>query len=457
MDRVDPSPLCVAIVGAGPSGLFAADALLKTREDVRVDVFDRLPTPYGLVRYGVAPDHHRIKSVTKTFERTCRDPRVRYFGNVAFGEDITLSDLRKHAHAVILAVGANSDRSLGVDGEELEGSMSATEFVAWYNGHPDYVDLEPPLRARSVAVVGVGNVAVDVARILAKSVDALRSTDIADHALEALAESKVEDIHMLGRRGPAQAKWTTKELRELGQIPNADVVVDPAELELDAASAAQVEEDAPTKKNMSVLRDFATHEPEGRPRRLHLHFFVSPVELRGQNGRVREVVLARNRLEEREGGYLAAVDTGARETLPASWVLRSVGYRGEALPDLPFDARRGVVPNDAGRVLDENGQAVPGTYVAGWIKRGPTGVIGTNKADAMETVRALLADPPLAPEDVSDEAIPSLLASRGVEAVDFDGWLALDRWETRAGEPAGRPRVKVVNVDEMLQRARADD
>lgn len=454
MDVTATSPLRVAIVGAGPSGLFAADALLKAREDVYVDVFESLPTPYGLVRYGVAPDHHRIKNVTKTFEKTCRNPRVRYFGNVTFGRDLTLDDLKRHAHAVIFAVGASSDRSLGVEGEDLDGSMSATEFVAWYNGHPEFKDLEPPLDARSVAVVGVGNVAVDVARILAKSVDALRATDIADHALEALAESKVEDIHMLGRRGPAQAKWTTKELREFGEIPNVDVVVDPKDLELDPASRAEAEADAPTKKNIEVLEGFAARKPEGRPRRLHLRFFVSPVKLIGDQGRVREVVLARNRLEEREGGYMAAVDTGERETLPASWVLRSVGYRGEALPGLPFDERRGVVPNEAGRVKGEDGEVMPGVYVAGWIKRGPTGVIGTNKADAMETVRALQSDSLPAPDDASEDAIPSLLARRGVEAVDFEGWLALDRWETEAGEGEGRPRVKVVDVEEMLQRAR---
>ena len=450
-----PSPLRVAVIGAGPSGLFAADALLKAREDVRVDVLDRLPTPFGLVRYGVAPDHARIKSVTKAFERTCRDPRVRFFGNVDFGNDLTVSDLAKHAHAVVLAVGASSDRSLGIPGEDLEASMSATEFVAWYNGHPDFAELTPPLDARRVAVVGMGNVAVDVTRILAKSVSELEDTDIADHALEALARSRVEDIYMLGRRGPAQAKWTTKELRELGELANADIVVDPSELELDPASAAQAEDDAPTKKNLEVLQGFAAQTPAGKPRRVHLRFFVSPVEVQGE-GRVAALTLARNRLEDRGGGYLAAVDTGERERLEADWLLRSVGYRGVPLPGLPFEARRGIVPNEAGRVLREDGDVVPGVYVAGWIKRGPSGVIGTNKADALETVRSLLEDDLPTPEDASDAALPDLLRARGVRAVDWEGWSALDRAETEAGAPHGRPRVKVTRLDEMLRHARGE-
>lgn len=449
----DDAPLRVAIVGAGPSGLFAADALLKARDDVRVDVFDRLPTPYGLVRYGVAPDHAKIKSVTKAFEKTCRDPRLRFFGNVDVGKDVTVDELRRYAHAVILAVGASSDRSLGVPGEDLEGSLSATEFVAWYNGHPDYVDLEPHLNARHVAVVGMGNVAVDVARILAKSVDELATTDIADHAIEALAESRVEEISMLGRRGPAQAKWTTKELRELGELENADLYVDPAELVLDPASAAAAEADAMTKRNLGLLADFAAQEPQGKPRKLHVRFFVSPVELHGEDGHVRSMTLGRNRLEERDGGYLAAVDTNERETIPADLVLRSVGYRGVEIPGVPFDARRGVVPNEGGRVVDDEGHAVPGLYAAGWIKRGPSGVIGTNKADAIRTVEALLADPLPEPEDASDAALPAVLADRGVSVVDFSGWLALDRAEVGAGTASGRPRVKVVTVADMIRHA----
>lgn len=453
MTTAASSPLRVAIIGAGPSGLFAADALLKSRDDVRIDVFDRLPTPFGLVRYGVAPDHARIKSVTKAFEKTCADPRVRFFGNVAFGSDLTLADLGRHVHAVILAVGASSDRSLGIPGEDLGGSMSATEFVAWYNGHPDFACLRPPLDSRRVAVVGMGNVAVDVTRILAKSVSELEQTDIADHALEVLRDSRVEDVYMLGRRGPAQAKWTTKELRELGELANADIVVDPAELELDPASEAAVAESRPLNKNMEVLRGFAEQPLTGKPRRVHLRFFVSPLELRGEHGRVRSVTLGRNRLTDRGDGYLSAADTGERERLEVDWLLRSVGYRGVPIPGVPFDARRGVVPNEDGRVLNGDGKALSGTYVAGWIKRGPSGVIGTNKADAMETVRALLADPLPAPADASDDAIPALLRSRDVRPVNWNGWLALDRSETEAGAPHGRPRVKVTDMNEMLRRA----
>lgn len=448
------APLRVAIVGAGPSGLFAADALLKANEDVRVDVFDRLPTPYGLVRYGVAPDHAKIKAVTRTFEATCRDPRVRFFGNVDVGREVSIDELRQRAHAVLLAVGASSDRALGVPGEDLAGSLSATEFVAWYNGHPEYVDLDPKLDARHVVVVGMGNVAVDVARILAKSVDELRVTDIADHALDALAESRVEHVTMLGRRGPAQAKWTTKELRELGELANADIDVDPAQLDLDPASAAAVAGDRAQQRNLELLRTFAAQRPSGKPRTLRLRFLASPIELHGDDaGRVTEMTIGRNRLEERDGGYLAAVDTGERERVPADLVLRSVGYRGVPLSGAPFDERRGVIPNEGGRVLDENGRARPGLYVAGWIKRGPSGVIGTNKADAMKTVEALLADPLPEPADASDEAVPALLRDRGVPWVDFEGWLRLDAAETDHGAPAGRPRVKVVSVEEMLRRA----
>ncbi|MEX2500785.1 MAG: FAD-dependent oxidoreductase, partial [Trueperaceae bacterium] len=316
MSEVSSPPLRVVIIGAGPSGLFAAGELLKSRDDVRVDVLDRLPTPYGLVRYGVAPDHEKIKSVTRAFEKTCRDPRLRFFGNVELGRDVSIEELKRHAHAVVLAVGASSDRALNVPGEDLAASLSATEFVAWYNGHPDYVDLKPPLDARQMAVVGMGNVAVDVARILAKSVEELRTTDIAEHALAALAESRVEEIVMLGRRGPAQAKWTTKELRELGELENADLLLDPRELELEEASLADADADARTRKNLEVLDGFAKLTPQGKPRRLRVRFRVSPVALIGENGRVAGIELARNRLEARDGGYVAAVDSGERETLP---------------------------------------------------------------------------------------------------------------------------------------------
>lgn len=453
MSVTTPSPLRVAVLGAGPSGLFAADALLKAHPDTSVDVLDRLPTPYGLVRYGVAPDHARIKSVTKAFERTCRDERVRFLGNVAFGRDVDLGDLRAHYHAVVVAVGASSDRRLGVPGEELDGSMSATAFVNWYNGHPDYCDLTPPLDARRVVVVGLGNVAVDVTRILAKSVDELATTDIADHALQALAESRVEEIVMLGRRGPAQGKFTTKELRELGELANADIDVDPAQQELDATSAAATEANPGVAKNLEVLRGFARTPKQGKPRVVRIRFQASPLELLDDgHGHVGGVRLGHNRLEAGDDGGVRAVDDGGRDTVEAQWVLRSVGYRGVPLADLPFDERRGVIPNDDGRVLAD-GDPLPGVYAAGWIKRGPSGVIGTNKADAKETVETLLADPlPEVPaERARPEAFTRLLRSRGVRYVSFEDWLALDAQETRAGSECGRPRVKVTRLEAMLR------
>ncbi len=454
-------PLRIAVIGAGPSGFFAADALLKKQPHVSIDIFDRLPTPYGLVRYGVAPDHQKIKSVTRLYQKTCEDPRIRFYGNVDFGSDLTRDDARHFYDAILYAVGASSDRSLGIPGEDLAGSLSATEFVAWYNGHPDYTELDPPLDAKQVVVVGMGNVAVDVTRILAKSVDDLRTTDITNHALARLEHSAVEDIYMLGRRGPAQAKFTTKELRELGELTNADVVVDPADLELDEASEAQAATDAPTAKNIEIMRDFAQRELTGKPRRVHLRFFVSPVEIIGDE-RVEAVKLERNRLDVDASGYQNAVGTGAYETLPVGMVLRSVGYRGVALPGVPFDQRRGVIPNKGGRVLQEaDGEVVVDReYVAGWIKRGPSGVIGTNKADAMESVEQLLTDLPAisaARNERDDEAatpgaVEAFLEAKGVSFVTFDDWLLLDKFETERGKLEGRPRIKVVRREEMLVR-----
>ncbi|MEJ2358592.1 MAG: FAD-dependent oxidoreductase [Deinococcales bacterium] len=458
MSAPQPSPLRVAVIGAGPSGFYATDALLKQREDVSIDLIDRLPTPYGLVRYGVAPDHQKIKSVTKLYERTCADPRVRFLGNVEFGRDLTHEDVRRHYHAVIYAVGAPSDRNLNIPGEDKAGCLSATEFVAWYNGHPDYVGLEVPLDARSVAVIGMGNVAVDVARVLAKSVDELAQTDMADYAVEHLRTSQVTDVYMLGRRGPAEAKFTTKELRELGELANADIVVLPEELEVSEASLKGIEGDATKQKNLEVLREMAAKPLEGKPRRLHIRFCVSPKEVLGDD-RISALTLERNRLEPTESGYMQSVGTGELETLEAQLLLRSVGYQGTALPGVPFDARKNVIPNDHGRVLDAPGGApVAGEYVAGWIKRGPTGVIGTNKADAMETVESLLQDepPPVDAAQASPAAVDQLLQQRGVRPFGFGQWLALDQHELQAGKAAGRPRVKVTAVEDMLRFAKAE-
>jgi ferredoxin/flavodoxin---NADP+ reductase len=453
-------PLRVAVIGAGPSGFYAAEALLKTLDDVSVDIFDRLPTPYGLVRYGVAPDHQKIKSVTKLYERVCQNDNVRFLGNVELGRDIFRAELKRHYDAIIYSVGAPADRNLNIPGEDLPGSLSATTFVAWYNAHPDYAEMDmlAHLQHPTVAVVGMGNVAVDVTRILAKSVAELRQTDIADHALETLAESKVTDIHMLGRRGPAQGKFTTKELRELGELENADIMVEPKQLELDPASEASLEGNPMLAKNVQILRDFAAKEPTGKPRRVHLRFLVSPKlvspkEVHGGE-RVSGVVLEKNRLDA-QGDYLAAVGTGEQDTLDAGLLLRSVGYRGVPLPDVPFDERRAVIPNDHGRVLAEAGGApVMGEYVAGWIKRGPNGVIGTNKADANETVKQLAADVDtlayVSDEAATPAAVDALLESRQVKVVRFADWLALDKLETERGQASGRPRVKVAKLEEML-------
>jgi ferredoxin/flavodoxin---NADP+ reductase len=444
----DQRPLRVAVIGSGPSGIYATEALIKqTETPVRVDVFDKLPTPYGLVRYGVAPDHQTIKSVTKVMQKTLQDPRVRFFGNVEYGSQLTQADLKTHYDAVVYTVGASSDRHLGVPGEDLPGSLSATEFVAWYNGHPEYENHIPPMQdVKGVAVVGMGNVAVDVTRILAKSVEELGKSDIADHALELLQHSSVTDIYMLGRRGPAQAKFTTKELRELGELHNADIVVNAAELELDEKSAASIASDPPMLKNLEILREFAAKPLEGKPRRVHIRFLVSPVELIGE-GKVQKIRLEKNRLDEN----LGAVGTGEFETLEVGMVLRSVGYKGVALSEVPFDNRKGVIPNVGGRVT-QDGATVPGLYTAGWIKRGPSGVIGTNKADAAETVKLLLEDAPnlpLAPE--SPENIGKLLEARGARYISFEDWQRLDAHETALGQAQGRPRVKVTNVGGMLE------
>jgi len=443
-------PLRVAVIGSGPAGLYAAEALIKQSAiPVSVDVFDRLPAPYGLVRYGVAPDHYKIKSVITIFERTLTDPRVRFFGHVEFGQDLTHADFRRLYDAVIYAVGASSDRNLGIAGEDLAGSISATEFVAWYNGHPDAAVREMSLHARGVAVVGVGNVAVDVTRILAKTADELGETDIADHALAVLAHSPVTDIYMLGRRGPVQAKFTTKELGELGELANADIIVKPEEIALDPVSEAALAGQRVAQRNIEVLRAFAAKPPEGKPRRVHLRFLVSPVEILGAQG-VEGLVIERNRLDEQQ----RAVGTGEYETLDVQMVLRSVGYKGVPLADVPFDARAQVVPNTAGRVATADGATIPGEYVTGWIKRGPSGLIGTNKADSVETVKSLLEDAPHLPRaaESDPEAVDALLRARGVRYVTMAGWLLLEKYETAQGEAQGRPRVKIVHIEEMLER-----
>ncbi len=447
--------LRVAVVGSGPAGFYAAAGLLDAEPSIDVDMIERLPTPWGLVRLGVAPDHPKLKSVSRAYERIAVKPGFRFFGNVEVGHDLTHADLARLYDAVVYAVGAQTDRRLGILGEELTGSWSATEFVAWYNGNPDFQDLSFDLNVARAVVIGNGNVALDVARMLALTPEELAPTDTTDPAIDAIGNATIREILVVGRRGPAQASFTTPELQEMGDLAGADVVVDPAELELDAASAAALEHDTNARRNIEVLRGFAAREPTGKPVSLHLRFLLSPVAIRGDE-KVEAIELVRNRLENQDG-RLVAVPTDERETIDCGLVFRSVGYRGVALPDLPFEERRGTIRNDCGRVLLDDGTPAPGVYCAGWIKRGPTGVIGTNKKDAMETVSLLLEDVSEGriqhKDEATADAVEALLAERGANAVVYAGWTSIDEVERAAGEKLGRPRVKLRTWDELLEAA----
>jgi ferredoxin--NADP+ reductase len=452
-------PLRVAVVGAGPAGFYTAEHLL--RQDalaVEVDVFDRLPTPYGLVRFGVAPDHQKIKNVTATFDRTAAHPRFRFFGNVEVGKAVTVDDLRAHYHQVVFTTGAQTDRRMGIPGEDLARSHPATDFVAWYNGHPDYREPRFDLSQERVAVVGVGNVAIDVVRILCRTPEELAATDIADDALEALRESRVREVHLLGRRGPLQAAFTTPELRELGDLPGATVTAVPEEVELDPLSRAELERggDRVGAKKVEILREYARRTPGGRPRTIVFRFLVSPVELRGNEaGQVVGLRLVRNALAPTAAGTLQARPTGRYEDLEVGLVFRSVGYRGVPIPGVPFHDAWGVVLNERGRVLDPDSRTPRvGEYVAGWIKRGPTGVIGTNKPDAAETVACMLEDAgqgrTLVPTEPEAAAALALVRQRQPLFVSWADWRRLDEIEVARGRPLGRPRVKFTRVEEML-------
>jgi ferredoxin--NADP+ reductase len=466
--------LHVAVVGSGPAGLYTAEALIKQAaaldppRDIRVDVLDRLPTPYGLVRYGVAPDHKSIKSIAEYLRRVLEHDGVHFVGNVHLGDDVTRADLLAHYDAVVYATGAMRDRRMGIPGEDLPGSIAATDFVNWYCGHPDVDPAAFTLDAESVAVIGVGNVAVDVARILVRNPDELRETDVSQPVLDALVASKVREVHMIGRRGPAQAKFTTKELRELGELEGVDVVIGDGEADLAAfdasgESARLAETDRHVRGNYTVIREWAERAPAGAGRRLTVRFWLRPTEIQGGNG-VSGLTLERTRLDE--SGRLQG--TGELETLPVQMVLRSVGYQSVPLPGVPFDERSYVVPNVAGRVTGPDGQPLPGEYVAGWLKRGPTGVIGTNKSDAAETVRSLLADlaggpgpddvqvpragllrmPPGAPAGQSP--LHGVLTGRGVRHVSYDDWLGIEAAEKELGVAHGRgARVKLASRDDI--------
>jgi ferredoxin/flavodoxin---NADP+ reductase len=436
--------LRVAVVGSGPAGFYAAGALLDAEAPVEVDMIERLPTPWGLVRLGVAPDHPKLKSVSRAFERIALKSGFRFFGNVEVGRVLTHADLARLYDAVIYAFGAQSDRRLGIPGEDLPGSWSATEFVAWYNGHPDFQDLSFDLNVERAVVVGNGNVALDVARMLALTPEELAPTDTTEPAIEAIGSSALREIVIVGRRGPAQASWTTQELKEMGELAGADVDVDPAELE------GAVGDDTNTQRNLEVLHGFAARLPSGKAVTIRFRFFRSPTAIHGRE-KVESIDLVRNRLEEQDGRPIA-VPTEEHEILDCGLVFRSVGYRGVPLPDLPFDERRGILENEGGRIVGE-----ASSYCAGWIKRGPTGIIGTNKKDATETVSALLEDLETGRlvhrEEVSADAVEALLLERGASPVVYAGWTSIDEHERAAGEKLGRPRVKLRTWDELLEAA----
>jgi ferredoxin/flavodoxin---NADP+ reductase len=456
----EESPLRVAIVGSGPAGFYTAGHLLKPKDRVvQVDMFDRLPTPWGLVRAGVAPDHPNIKAVSRVYEKTAAHPEFRFYGNVEYGRDLDHADLVRRYHAVVYAVGAQTDKQMGIPGEELPGSWAATEFVAWYNAHPDYRELEFDLSAERAVVIGNGNVAMDVTRMLATDPEDLAKTDVADHALEVLRGSNVREVVVLGRRGPAQAAFTNPELLELGEMTGADVVVDAEDCELDPQSEESIaaEGHLTARKNVEILRDYSTKGVSGSDRRIVLRFLVSPLEIVGE-GKVEAIRIVRNELHRDDDGSLRPRSTGQTEEIPCGLVFRSIGYRGVPLPGVPFDERRCVIPNEGGRVLSGGAAPVAGEYAVGWIKRGPTGIIGTNKKDAQETVDLLFEDVDAGqlpePEDPDRDSLEELLDERAPEHVTYAGWEAIDRKEKELGEPQGRPRVKLCTFEELLEAAR---
>jgi ferredoxin--NADP+ reductase len=425
---------------------------------VEVDMFDRLPSPFGLVRAGVAPDHQKYKTVTRVYDKNARMPNFRFYGLVEYGKHLHLDDLKRHYHQVVFTTGAQTDRNMNIPGEDLIGSHSATDFVAWYNGHPDYRDFDFDLSGERVAVVGIGNVAVDVARLLSKTPGELSATDMADHAIEAMSKSGVREIIMLGRRGPAQAAFTTPEIKEMGELEDAEFFVAPEDMQLDPVSQAQVErvKDRTTMKNLEILRSYTEQSSGKKSKSVRLRFLVSPVEILGdENGRVKGMKVVKNKLVQTEDGYIKAEATGEVETLDVSLVFRSVGYRGVPLPGIPFNDSWGTIANNKGRIVsDESSEPLPGLYTAGWIKRGPTGVIGTNKVDAQETVSCMIEDVRNGliadPEAPGIEVAANLVRDRQPDLVDYNDWSVIDAEELARGEKSNRPRVKLTSVEEML-------
>jgi len=449
-------PLRIAIVGAGPAGFYAAEALLKKSDpSLTIDFINRFPTPFGLVRDGVAPDHPNIKAVIKAFDKILADPRIRFLGNVTYGVDIHHDELKQFYDQIIYAIGAQADRRMGIQGEDLPNSYAATAFVGWYNGHPDYRELPIDLSCERAVVVGNGNVAMDVTRILVTPPDELARTDIADHALPVLRRSKIREVVMLGRRGPAQASFTNPELREFGKLDGVDVVVDPQDLQLDHASVEALQSDRTAATNMEILREYATRTERTAPRRIVMRFFASPTEIIGESGKIAAVKIERNRLEVDANGGLRSRGTGQFETIPAGLVLRSIGYRCVPIEGVPFNEENHTVSNIAGRVVHPNtSEPAIGEYVVGWAKRGPSGLIGNNKPDSIATVNAMIEDLPSLPGIADDQRdlsrIEAFLHERHVDFVSTPDWQRLDRFEVAQGVPHGRPRVKVTTVPEMM-------
>lgn len=449
------APLRVAIVGAGPSGFYASEALLKSDLVVDVDLIERLPSPFGLVRSGVAPDHPKLKQAIEVYKKIAQATGFNYTGNVTIGHDVSADELRNCYHAVIYTSGAESDRRLGIEGEDLPGSHTATEFVGWYNAHPDYRDREFDLSGKTAVIIGQGNVAIDVARILSKSADDLRHTDIAEHALDALAQSRIEEIYVIGRRGPAQAKFTTKELREFEKLDNCCACIDASELVLNPVSTAEIADKRGTvnKKNMELFRRFSETSSGSKPRTCYFSFLKSPIRLEG-NERLRRVIFENNALQGEPFAQSARSD-GTTFELDCDILFRSIGYRGVGIAGVPFDEKQGIFPNAGGRVTKSpGGEILHGVYTAGWIKRGPTGIIGTNRACAVETVQALIEDiPQLNAERAGRPALRNILDGRGIKYVDYPQWEKIDVSETERGKPGGKPREKYTSAEEMLDVA----
>ena len=449
----EQNPLRVAIVGAGPSGFYASEALIRSDLHLEIDLIERLAAPYGLVRSGVAPDHPKLKQAIKVYDKIASEnPQINYIGNVTVGKDITVDELRASHHAVIFTCGAETDRRLGIPGEDLLGSYTATEFVAWYNGHPDYRDRKFDLSHETAVIIGQGNVAADVSRILSKTVDELKETDISQHALDTLADSKIKNVYVIGRRGPAQAKFTSKELKEFGELAESDPVVDPSELALNDASETELAEktNAGSKKIYDLFVNYSQREPSSKARKCYFQFLRSPVELQGES-QLERVIIEHNQLSG-DAFKQSARGTGDLYALETGILFRSIGYRGVEMPGVPFHESWGVFPNEDGRIT-ENDMVVPQMYTAGWIKRGPSGIIGTNRACAVGTVNALLDD--VAKLDSTEtkpgrEKIYSLLDSRDVQYINYQQWKTIDQVEVERGEAKGKPREKITSIEEML-------